>query len=69
MRGSFSFGDAKGMPFKIDFTVNRKTPGYGVSVEPQVGPRPTIMNAGILPFFSFAVLYDARNGAIGLKPR
>ena len=70
MRGSFSFGNANGwMPFKVDFTANRENPGFGVRVAPQHGPRPTIMSAGILPFFAFAVHYDARSHEIGLKPR
>jgi hypothetical protein len=57
------------MPFKMDFTINHANPGFGVTVGRQVGPRPTIMNAGVLPFFAFSVLYDARNDAIGLKLR
>jgi hypothetical protein len=36
---------------------------------PQPGrPRPGL-NTGVLPYYSFAVLYDAKAGVIGLKPR
>ena len=69
IRGSFSFGDAKGTPSKMDIMVSGVNPGHRVTIEPQAGQRPTIMNAGIIPFFSFAVLYDARNDAMGLKSR
>lgn len=69
-RGSFSFGDAiDRMPMTSDFTVDSRSPGSRVIIRPQVGPRPTIINAGIVPFFSFAVRYDAKRYSMGLKPR
>ncbi len=70
MRGSFTFGNPSGwMPLKSDFTVSDGSPGCSVIVKPQVGPRPTIINAGIVPFYSFTVLYDAERYAMGLRPR
>jgi hypothetical protein len=70
MRGALSFGNLSGwMPLKADFTVSDGSPGCSVIVQPPVGPRPTIINAGIVPFFSFAVSYDADKDSIGLKPR
>ena len=69
MRGSIAFGETKAMSFKMDFTVNRMTPGYGVIVEPPILPGSTIISAGVLPFLSFAVLYDARDNTMGLRPR
>ena len=69
MQGSYQFGDATGRPLKMNFTVNRALPGSRVTIEPETGQYSDIIYAGILPYFSFAVLYDAPNNAMALRPR
>lgn len=45
-------------------------PGARLSVSPPgAGRKREGLNAGILPFYTFDVLYDARNGQIGLRRR
>ncbi len=53
----------------MNFTVNRTLPGSRVTIEPETGQHSDIIYAGILPYFSFAVLYDAPNNAMALRPR
>jgi hypothetical protein len=55
-------GTAASIPFTAD-----GFPGTGMAEEPPDGPFTLV--AGVLPFFAYDVLYDASNGAIGLRPR
>lgn len=68
-RGSYSFASDSGATLRMHFTVGRATPGSHVTLRPQDGPSPASIAGGIVPYFSFAVLYDTKTNAIGLKPR
>jgi hypothetical protein len=63
------FGAPGATGLKQTFTVGRG-PGTRVEVQPPPASLPWEgLNLGALPFYEWAVLYDARAGAIGLAPR
>jgi hypothetical protein len=68
-RGSYSFADDSGATLRMQFTVSRATPGSHVTLQPHDGPPPASIAGGTVPYFSFAVLYDTKSHAIGLKRR
>ena len=64
-----TFGPPGAGALKQDFTVG-KGPGTRVETQPPPASIPWEgLNLGMLPFYAWAVLYDAKNGAIGLAPR
>ena len=68
-RGSYSFADDSGATLRMRFTVGRATPGSHVTLRPENGRPPATIAGGIVPYFAFAVLYDTKVHAIGLKRR
>ena len=56
-----------GGPVSAPFTSGHGD-AYRVTLHPPHGDSPRL-SAGSLPFFSYAVLYDARTGTMGFKPR
>lgn len=71
-RGSeleLTFGPPGANALKQDFTVG-KGPGTRVESQPPPANLPWEgLNLGMLPFFAWAVLYDAKAGVVGLAPR
>ncbi|RYC32495.1 hypothetical protein D3273_08890 [Lichenibacterium minor] len=63
---SFEIGGTGG-PVAIPFT-SGQGPATRVTLHPPRGQGPAI-SAGTLPYLSYEVLYDARAGTIGFKPR
>ena len=57
----------EGGPVSIPFT-SGEGPATRVTLHPPRGQGPVI-SAGTLPYLSYAVLYDAKAGTIGFKPR
>jgi hypothetical protein len=51
------------------FAVDRALPGSHVTIRPKRGGPPARIAAGILPYFSFALLYDSRRNEMTLRPR
>ena len=68
-QGAFVFRDAGHRPLRMRFAVNRAVPGSHVTIRPKRGGPPARIAAGILPYFSFAVLYDTRRNEMALRPR
>ncbi len=65
---TLSFG-APGQGPAISFRLE-ETPAARLRVfAPRPGRPREGLNTGVLPYYRFAVLYDARRGVIGLKPR
>jgi len=66
---ALAFGPAGTDALKRSFTVG-KGPGTGVETQPPPASLPWEgLNLGVLPFYAWAVLYDAKAGVIGLAPR
>lgn len=63
---TFEIGGTGG-PVSIPFKTG-DGPATQVTLHPPRGQGPVI-SAGTLPYFNYAVLYDARAGTIGFKPR
>ena len=57
------------VPIRIPFTAGRGEWSTRVVVHPPRDAGAPRLSAGTLPFFSYALLYDAKAGAIGFKPR
>jgi hypothetical protein len=71
MRGTIAFNDEEAQKPKtmMAFAVGRSTPGAQVSMASEANAGATFTNAGMLPFFTFDVFYDAKAHVIGLKRR
>jgi hypothetical protein len=69
MRGAFIFGDHADLKAGAEFVVDHATPGSKVNIKPPLGPLPTVINAGILPYFRYEVYYNVEKNEIGLKQR
>lgn len=64
-----TFGPPAASVLKQSFTVGRG-PGTRVEVQPPPANLPWEgLNLGALPFYEWAVLYDAKTGVVGLAPR
>ena len=70
-RGTVAFKDEGAQQPKtmMAFAVGRSMPGAHVSMASEANAAATFTNAGVLPFFTFDVFYDAKAHAIGLKRR
>lgn len=67
LAAQLSFGDAGGPSLAFRFG---ETPAARMRLSaPEPGHPRAGLNTGVLPYYSFAVLYDAKAGVIGLKPR
>ena len=70
-RGTVAFREEDAGPPKtmMEFAVGMSMPGAHVSMASQANAAATFTNAGVLPFFTFDVFYDAKAHVIGLKRR
>lgn len=63
------FGDSHSK-IRLDFRSNGREPASRVQWAAKLaGRQPTVINAGLLPFFQYAILYDAGKNGIGFGAR
>jgi len=62
--------DARGgLAVREGLTIGLRDQGTRLSFRQETRVQGVVVYAGIAPYFAYSVLYDARRGAIGLKPR
>jgi hypothetical protein len=68
-RAQFAFTAASGHAPPASFTVSARGAAQVRVRPPDPGQSGASILAGILPYFSYEVLYDSARGVIGLEPR